>query len=225
MRQRENRRVRRAALLPDIISAMTNRRDHDFAPTGPSKSGLLWAVALTAAALLIGVVVLWRHTPSVRVTARPVASDTVAATTGDTTIPGDPNAVTTTLLPARLPATIKVIVTNGSGVNKAARKVNDALVPSGYTMVAARDAKAKNLADGVYFKDGFELEARTIASQLGVPIVIPMPLEQTIKTPPVIPAFDIQVMVGPTLAAKYAAIAAVVTPPAGAVVATTTSIA
>ncbi len=94
-------------------------------------------------------------------------------------------------------------------------------------MVSPRDANANNKADSVFFKPGFQAEATAIAVALGLDTsaqftVIGVPTnEQTIKTPPAVPEFDVQVMVGPTLASKYKPGATAATDPA----ATTTTVA
>jgi hypothetical protein len=186
---------------------MTNRRDDEFAYGGPSRSGVFWAAGLVLLAVVAGVVVL-QKVDNAKVT---VAGNEVAPT--ETTLPTDSTlaatdpAVTPTTLAApaapRTAAQVRVIVTNGSGVNRAARRVNEALVPSGYQMVSPRDANADNKADAVFFRPGFEVEAQAIAASLGVTYISQVPGEQTIKTPPAIPEFDVQVMVGPMLASKY----------------------
>jgi LytR cell envelope-related transcriptional attenuator len=188
---------------------MTNRREEEFAYSGPSRSGVFWAAGLVLLALIIAVVVLQKvdsnKKTSVAGNSLTPSESTVAQTDSSTpAVIGDPN-VPTTIAPAaaRLPGAVRVIVTNGSGVNKAARRVNEVLVPSGYQMVSPRDANAKNLADAVFFKPGFEPEAKAIAASLGVTYVGGLPATPTIKTPPAAPEFDVQVMVGPELAKKY----------------------
>lgn len=198
---------------------MTNRGDDDFAYAGPSRSGVFWAAGLVLAALLIGVVVLQAidDDPSGAGGTTTVAGESVP--TESTLVQSDPFATTTTLA-VRLPNAVRVIVTNGSGVNKAARRVNDQLVPLGYTMVSPRDANASNKADAVFFKPGFEPEATAIAASLGVTTVLGVPTaEQTIKTPPAIPEFDVQVMVGPILAQKFLPGGTATTAPAATTVA------
>jgi hypothetical protein len=188
---------------------MTNRREEEFAYSGPSRSGVFWAAGLVLLALIIGVVVLQKVDGNKKssVAGNSVSPSESTVTQTDSSTPaviGDPN-VPTTIAPAaaRLPGAVRVIVTNGSGVNKAARRVNDVLAPSGYQMVSPRDANAKNLADAVFFKPGFEPEANAIAASLGVTYVGGLPATPTIKTPPAAPEFDVQVMVGPELAKKY----------------------
>ncbi len=182
---------------------MTNRRDDDFAYAGPSRSGVTWAAGLVLVALLIGVVVLQAvdNTPNKSGGDVAAPADSVAPVESSLA-PVDPLS-TTTIAPARLASSVRVIVTNGSGVNKAARRVNENLVPSGYAMVTPRDATRTNMADAVMFKPGFQPEANAIAASLGVATVLLVPDEQLIKTPPAIPEFDVQVMVGPILARKF----------------------
>ena len=69
-----------------------------------------------------------------------------------------------------------------------------------------RDAKATNYADRVSYTPGFETEAALIGGLLGLATesMGPLPSEQTVKTPPDVPAFDVQIMVGQDLATKYA---------------------
>jgi hypothetical protein len=187
---------------------MTNRREEEFAYSGPSRSGVFWAAGLVLLALIIGVVVLQKvDTTKSNVSASSLTPSESSVPVVDSSTPGvvgDPNVTTTiAATAARLPAAVRVIVTNGSGVNRAARRVNEVLVPSGYQMVAPRDANAQNLADAVFFKPGFEPEAKAIAASLGVTYVGGLPATPTIKTPPAAPEFDVQVMVGPELAQKY----------------------
>jgi LytR cell envelope-related transcriptional attenuator len=191
---------------------MTNRREEEFAYSGPSRSGVFWAAGLVLLALIIGVVVLQKVDSKKSNGASNIVTptETTVATTDSSTpaVIGDPNVPTTlAATAARLPAAVRVIVTNGSGVNKAARRVNEALVPSGYQMVSPRDANAKNLADAVFYKPGFEAEANAIAASLGNPAIAifvgGLPATPTIKTPPAAPDFDVQVMVGPLLAQKF----------------------
>lgn len=201
------------------------RREDDY-NSGPSRGGVIWAAALMAIAILVGIVVMSALDGGDSGSDGASSLPSSEVTPTESTLPAD-NGVTTTTQPPRLSSTVKVIVTNGSGVNKAARRVNDALTPSGFQMVTPRDANGSNKADAVFFKQvtdattgtvtsSFQAEAQAIATQLGVSIVSPLPEEVTIKTPPAIPDFDVQVMVGPVLAAKYPApgAAAPAAPPA-----------
>jgi hypothetical protein len=196
---------------------MTNRRDDEFAYGGPSRSGVIWAAGLVLLAVIAGVLVLQKvDNRTVSVAGNEIAPAETTAVTDSTLAATDPAVTPTTLASPAAPRTaaqVRVIVTNGSGVNKAARRVNEALVPSGYQMVSPRDANTSNKADAVFYKPGFEAEANAIAAGLGVNYVSAVPAdEQTIKTPPAIPEFDVQVMVGPMLAAKYLPGGAAATP-------------
>ena len=73
---------------------------------------------------------------------------------------------------------------------------------SGYDFVDPRDGKASNYADRVSYTPGFEAEATAIGALLGLGAesIGPLPAEQTVKTPPDVPAFDVQIMVGAGLA-------------------------
>jgi hypothetical protein len=212
---------------------MSNRRVDDELYGRPNRSGVLLAGGLMLVAMIVGIVVLQKVD---KTKVDKVATGTEAVTTPNDTSGEDPTGteVTTTTLALvqRDPALVKVIVTNGSGVNKAAKKVSDFLVPQRFQMLTPRDANQRNYADTVFFLPGFEAEAQAIANVLG-PVDFPQAdgtvLSQlpgvsaigqsTISAPPAIPAFDIQVMVGPGLAKKYKLA------PAAAAVATTTTVA
>jgi len=130
--------------------------------------------------------------------------DTVA--TSDTTqaevVSGtDTGVPTTTTVTLRAPEVVKVLVANGSGVNRAAARVRAFLVPLRYDLPSPADATLKNYEDFVYFNAGFEAEAKEIASKLGI-TKAPIPVPANVVKPPV-PAFDVLVMVGPDLAVRY----------------------
>ena len=101
----------------------------------------------------------------------------------------------------RAPEVVKVLVANGSGVNRAAARVRAFLVPLRYDLPSPADAMLKNYEDYVYFNAGFELEARDIAAKLGI-AKAPIPVPLNVVKPPV-PAFDVLVMVGPDLAVRF----------------------
>ncbi len=195
---------------------MSNRRVDDELYGRPNRSGVLLAGGLMLVAMIVGIVVLQKVD---KAPADKVAVGTEIVTSDDTTAedPTGTDVTTTTFaVVQRDPALVKVIVTNGSGVNKAAKKVSDFLIPQRFQMLTPRDANQRNYADTVFFAAGFEAEAQAIANALG-PVDLPQadgtvlsqspgvsPIGQsTIAAPPAIPAFDIQVMVGPGLAKKY----------------------
>jgi hypothetical protein len=223
-------RVRPAEPRGKYDLRMSNRRVDDELYGRPNRSGVLLAGGLMLVAMIVGIVVLQKvdKAPS----GGNVAAGTEVVATNDTSAedPTGTELTTTTLaVVQRDPALVKVIVTNGSGVNKAAKKVSDFLIPQRFQMLTPRDANQKNYADTVFFLPGFETEAQAIVNVLGpvdfpqadgtvlsrLPEAIAMG-QSTIAVPPVIPAFDIQVMVGPGLAKKYKLA------PAAGVAATTT---
>jgi LytR cell envelope-related transcriptional attenuator len=146
-----------------------------------------------------------------------VVADSTAAAAGDTTADG---AVPTPTSPAmRAPEIVKVLVANGSGVNRAAARVRAFLVPLRYDLPSPADATLKNYEDFVYFNPGFEVEAKDIAAKLGI-TKAPIPVPANVVKPPV-PAFDVLVMVGPDLAVRYKT--QPLTPGAAVAVTTTTA--
>jgi LytR cell envelope-related transcriptional attenuator len=120
--------------------------------------------------------------------------------------PADPSATpTATALPLRAQALVKVLVVNGSGVNRAAARVRASMATTGYNLLQATDATETNLADSVFYNPGFEGEARQIATLLGEidtannirPITGPLPITAPAATS------DVVVFVGPKLQVKY----------------------
>ncbi len=133
-----------------------------------------------------------------------VAGDTTAA--AETTVASseagtDTGLPTTTVATLRAPEVVKVLVANGSGVNRAAARVRAFLVPLRYDLPSPADAMLKNYEDYVYFNPGFELEAKDIAAKLGI-AKPPIPVPANVIKPPV-PAFDVLVMVGPDMAVRF----------------------
>ncbi|HUP84806.1 MAG TPA: LytR C-terminal domain-containing protein [Acidimicrobiales bacterium] len=93
-----------------------------------------------------------------------------AGAAATTTVP------TTTTLPARLPADVKVIVANASGVKGAATGGRTALVNAKYNVLAPANAAAV-ATSSVYFLPGYDRDAASVAVVLQLPpnLVKPMP--------------------------------------------------
>lgn len=174
--------------------------------------GLLRGGLLLLVAVVVGAVLLQQTKENRNLTATPAATATTTTIPADggleVTTPdvADPSATpTATALPLRAPALVKVLVVNGSGVNRAAARVRASMASTGYNLLQATDATASNLADSVFYNPGFEGEARQIATLLGeidtvnniLPITSPLP----IKAP--VAASDVVVIVGPKLQVKY----------------------
>jgi hypothetical protein len=85
-------------------------------------------------------------------------------------------ASTTTTVPLRPAAQVKVLAANGTTVKGLAGQVRDRLKAAGYNALAPTDATKKPVAKSVvYFTAGYEGEARQIAQQLSVATVAAMP--------------------------------------------------
>ena len=181
---------------------MSNGRQvPEHSPSRSAGGAVLRGALLLLVALVVGVVLLQNVDNGPK--ASPSA-DTRAVS--DTTAAGGTPIASTTTLVQRAPNLIKVLIVNGSGKNRAAARVKSFLSTSGYDFVDPRDAKATNYADRVSYTPGFETEAALIGGLLGLATesIGPLPSEQTVKTPPDVPAFDVQIMVGQDLATKYA---------------------
>ncbi len=73
---------------------------------------------------------------------------------------------------ARNPASVSVVVLNGTTKTGLARSVIPTLTTAGFTQTSAKDADMQNYAASVvYYAIGYEAEARSIASTLGITTV------------------------------------------------------
>ena len=144
---------------------MTSTQQRRARPGGvdPASRGLI----LVGVAVLLGLIVLVkgggvgldRGTKEVA-----VPDDGAAAVTSTTAA----TASTTTTAPAIAPADVKVVVANGSGTTGLARKAAQNLAGAGYSQASATDAVGQPAATTVYFAQGYEANARSIGSQLGL---------------------------------------------------------
>ncbi|MGH9182144.1 MAG: LytR C-terminal domain-containing protein, partial [Acidimicrobiales bacterium] len=83
--------------------------------------------------------------------------------------PIDTTVTTTTVPAARPPAEVKVLTLNGTNVRGAAGKANDVVKRAGFNVLAPADG-TKGSPSAVFFTAGYEQEATTVASTLGIPI-------------------------------------------------------
>lgn len=181
-------------------------------------------VALLAVALLIGVLLLNKTDE------RPPGSD-VAAGPGPAAGSDDGNGggrsattttSTTTTVPARQPKDVKVIVANGSAVNKAGARASDALKPGGYNVLAPTNVAGQVAQSAVYYTQTFEREAAAVAAALGMPASVVKP----VPTPAPFDAktANVLVLLGTDHASRFAAAAgSTTTTAAGGTAATTTT--
>lgn len=167
--------------------------------------------------LLLGAVILGllllrgvNDTPKVVVSSPPAADSTAqtvdtAPLTTDAT--GNSVPVTTPVVTRRAPALVNVLVTNGSGKNRAASRVADYLKGSQYTVRKSVDASSATLTGVVYFNADFQNEASDIATLLNIPgsvgaMPVPPPIKTGVATPD---PYDILVVVDAAMADRFAA--------------------
>ena len=122
-------------------------------------------------------------------------TSTQASSTTVTTVPAP--AVTVA------PASVKVVSANGSGVSGLAGKTATFLGTAGYTQVVSTDAVTPTQQTVVYFAQGFEANAKSIAEMLGLAPTQVQPLAAGAKLAKNQPADSGIVMVlGPDVQAK-----------------------
>ena len=127
---------------------------------------------------------------------------------------------TTTTLPARQPADVKVIVANASDVKGAAGKATEQLKAAKYNALAPANS-TKLDASAVYFTAGFDREAAAVATALG----LPAPSVKALPTPPPVDVktANVLVMLGVDHAPRFAAANGATTTTAAAAAGATTT--
>ena len=180
--------------------SLTKRSQHRH-EAGQAGGAALRGALILLVALGIGIFLVRRSndpgTPTITRDSVAVSETTVVVAEPGT----DTGVPATTLVALRAPEVVKVLVANGSGVNRAAARVRAFLVPLRFDLPSPADAMLKNYEDYVYFNAGFEIEAKDIAAKLGI-AKAPIPVPANVVRPPV-PAFDVLVMVGPDLAVRF----------------------
>ncbi len=183
---------------------MTNNRHESDEPFSKSAGGAaLRGALLLFVALAVGFFLVRQKAnsdPVVVSPSTPVSTDTTLVAVDPSADPGVVPSSTTPVT-ARAPEIVKVLVANGSGVNRAGARVRAFLLPLRYDLPAPADATLKNFKDFVYFNPGFEIEARDISSKLGLTST-PAAVPADVLKPPV-PEFDVLVVVGPDMAVRY----------------------
>ena len=156
--------------------------------------------ALIALAVVLGFVLLNK------VDTGPKSPTTQVKTTTPTSPPTTHVAAVTTT--TRPPAEVKVLVVNGTAVKGVASTAAVPIRAAGYNVLAPADgtaaAKAARRNTTVYYAAGFELEARTVASYLGLNPTAPvapmpttgLPVANTLGA-------QVLVLVGPDYAAHH----------------------
>lgn len=131
-------------------------------------------VALIAVAIAVGVVLLnaTDRTPTFTGSARKSSATTAAPSNRSTT--SSPPAATKSK--PRNPASVSILVANGSGVKGAAGRVATTLAGSNYVLKPSVNTKTPASSSVVYYAPGYDADARAIASLLTpAPAVQPMP--------------------------------------------------
>jgi hypothetical protein len=91
------------------------------------------------------------------------STDTTAALVNTTT------TSTTTTVPAPDPATVRVVVGNGSARNGLATTTAEELIAVGYVDVVATNAIGDSADSYIVYRDGFQAAALAVAEALGIP--------------------------------------------------------
>jgi hypothetical protein len=140
---------------------------------GPAANAGVRGALLLAAAVILGVVLLQKFDTGIdtggRVsTGAAAASTTTTRRVGLTTVP----VVTTTTLKARAKADVKVVVANGAGVRGLGAATTNALKNLGYATLAPTDTTGAVDKTTIQFADGYETDAREVASALTLPATV-----------------------------------------------------
>ena len=150
-------------------------------------------VVLVVGALFIGLLLLWKGGISEKVVS---AGDTVPTTTKAQA--GNKATTTTAALVVTSvpPASLKVLVVNGSTIKGLAAKTKSDFVAKGYGAVSTGDATQQVTTTLVYFITGFEGDAKALATAMGLP---PARVTLMPQTPPVksLGANQVLVVLGP----------------------------
>lgn len=146
---------------------MTEPGGRTPSPAGPpdDRRGTVAGVILVAFALLIGVVLLAKGFGDDGGLATSSAKSDQSAQSGNGQ--GFDVPTTSTTLAAVVPATVKVMVANGSGTKTGAKKVSEFLGTKGYTGVQINNAP-NQVASTVYVTAGGAAEGQAVAAALGL---------------------------------------------------------
>ncbi len=139
---------------------------HDGRATGgiaPVRAAVIIIIFVVAAIALVAV------------GTRPTVSGEAATTpTTTTTTTTKTSATTTTTTVA--PSAVKVVVANATQTNGLAGHYTGVLAAKGWAMQTAADASTAEQTSAVYFASGFQAEATTIATTLGLKPTVVVPL-------------------------------------------------
>ena len=150
-------------------------------PAGATSAGARGAILL-AVAVVLGIVLLQAFDTG-DPTGQPVSSgnDTVPVPTTLEANSGTVAPATTTTLATRTPAEVKVLVANGTAIRGLGGKTSDALKALTYNVLSPTDTTKALETSSIQYDTGFEPEAKAIATTLGLPVTVVVPL----NSPPV----------------------------------------
>ena len=160
---------------------MTSSRGQHAADDGsfPRSAGsaLARGIALIVAAVVLGLVLLNATEKSPVLQATADDGDPAVTTTTE------PESTTTTAAArAHDPAEVTILVANGSGVKGAAGRIAESLKASNYVLKESTNTQTPAEASIVYFAEGYQADARAVASLLTPPPgVQPMPATVPVK--------------------------------------------
>jgi hypothetical protein len=170
-------------------------------PAPPSGEAATWkGLVIIVGAVLLGLAV-----------ARSFGEATVASPAGNdasrdtTTVPTTVPPSTTTTIALRDPKEVRVVVANATSTSGGSRKVIDALKPACYAVQLPVDATAKvkeekRQTTTVYSTPGYEREAATITTRLGLQTTANAALPPDLPIPKTgVPTYNVLVLVGQDL--------------------------
>ena len=142
----------------------------------------LVGVLIIVVAVVIGVVLLFRGLSAPESTTAQDPAGDVTATTVDRDAPPPTDVAQSTVPDGPAPGDVTVLVANGSGITGLAGQTAATLETDGYNVLAPTDALATSPITRVYFTEGFEAAAASVAGALGlpesavVPLAVPSPV-------------------------------------------------
>jgi cytoskeletal protein RodZ len=168
----------------------------------PMRSRWLTYVFLVIVAIIVGVITSGLPSrskdPALRVA--PPESTTVPSSPSSSSVPRSTTSTTSTTTPqGHDPASVTVLVANGTSVDGAATRRGDELRVRGYVVLTPVDAEQPSSTTRVFYAINSKVDARAVASVLDVPDAAVAPL------PDPLPVADLQaatvlVVVGADLA-------------------------
>ena len=144
-------------------------------PGGANSAGARGAVLL-AVAVVLGIVLLQAFDtgdPLGQAVSSGDSNDTVPTTLSNS---GTVAPTTTTTLPTRPPGEVKVLVANGTAIRGLGSRTSDALKALTYNVLSPTDTTRALETTSIQYDTGFETEARAIATTLGLPVAVVVPL-------------------------------------------------